>query len=169
MGIIDEQYAQANNLLKYLKDNNEISLASYAETNLTKNFLLQCTSLHEEELMNILKEFADKSPDKRLSEFVKRAILDMRFFRIFFTENNNINKFLSFFGEDFKVVFTANINDSDLLDKGVKSFIGLARLRELIHKNLATFSLDKTMDEVYKMHSETIVFIQHLKSKLLDQ
>lgn len=167
MGIIDDQYTQAKSLIKYLTDKNEISLLSYAEVNLTKNFLLQCTSLHEDELMGILRAFADKSADPKLSEFVKRSILDMRYFRIFFNENNNINKFLGFFGDEFKELFIAEINRNDSLDVGVKSFIGLAKLRELIHKNLATFSLDKTLDEVYQMHNETLVFILYLKQKLL--
>lgn len=167
MDIIEDQYTQAKALLKYLTDKEEISLLSYAELNLTKNFLLQCTSFHEDELMGILKSFADKSTDKRLSEFVKHSLLDMRYFRIFFTENNNINKFISFFGEDFKETFTKDINGNEALDKGVKSFIGLAKLRELIHKNLATFSLDKTIDEVYQMHNETMRFVQYLKETLL--
>ena len=168
MVLIDDNYNQAKSLMEYLTNNRELSMLSYIEPTLRKNFLLQCASFHEDEIMELLKEFATThGQTEELVNFVKRFLIERQYDRLIDFKNNNINQFISLFGDNFKVLFLRDISSIDSLSVGVSSFLELGRLRNLsIHGNLANFNLDLTIDDIYRKHNEAMVFIQHLKTKL---
>jgi hypothetical protein len=170
MDIIEAQYTQATSLLNYLREQGELSHFSFAETNLTKNFLLQCSSFHENTILSLLREFSEKnSLDNKLAEFIRNYVLDGRqYFKLIGVgKNNNLNKFLSLFGTEFKESFIEESTSNSLLDEGIKGFIEMFRLRGLIHKNLAIYSLENTLKDIYEIHRKAKYFIDYLRKKLL--
>ena len=166
---MDEQYKQAKDLFKYLTEKGEISMLAYVEPTITKNFLLQCASFHEAEVLEILKTFSElKSMDERLSTFVKNFLIERKFNRLFNDNQRNVNQFLGFFGEDFKQGCLENLRGDEVLKKGSEEFMELIKLRnQMIHRNLTTYNLEKTIDEVYALHNGATIFVQYLRKKLL--
>lgn len=171
MGLIDDQFSQAQKLKTYLIEKSEVSFLSYIEPNLAKIFLLQCASFHESEVLEILKIFSsEKSKSPKLSNFVTKFMVERQYDKLFMWEqsNKNVNKFLAFFGQDFKEECLTEIENNAVLEDGIKSFIEIGSLRNtLIHNNLANFTLNKTIEEIYEMHNKAIIFIQYIKNKLL--
>lgn len=169
MALIDDQYRQAKEIVKYFTDNKQISMLSFLEPTLTKNLLLQSASLLETEIMEVLKVFSNtKSSDDKLSNFVNNFLLERQFNRLFNENQRNVNQFLGFFGEDFKNKCIKDMDDNELLKNGAESFMELIKTRNyMIHKNLANYNLEKTIDEVYALHNSAVIFMQYLRTKLL--
>jgi len=169
--MIDTQYSQAHELFRYLTENSEISMLTYIEPVLKKNFLLQCASYHENEIMEILRTFAkNKSSDQKLAKFVRNFMIERQYERLFIWQQSNVNKFFSYFGAEFKDECKEDVDRNEVLSGGINCFIQIAESKNnLIHNNLVNFSFEMTIDEIYNCHNKAMIFIQYLKNKLLTE
>ena len=70
------------------------------------------------------------------------------------------------FGEEFKKYATKKIKNEEL-EESIKNFLelGLNRNR-LVHQNFASFSLEKTSEELYSSYQSAIKFIEWLPKSL---
>ena len=59
------------------------------------------------------------------------------------------------------------LNSDEQLALSISSFLELGRIRnQLVHQNFAIFPLDKTVNEIYQLYNNALVFIEVFPVKL---
>lgn len=167
--IVDSIYNDFKGLLQYLKQNQQVSMISDADNNFKKVLLLSAASYFEQQITDIIIKFVKiKSNDnKEIYSFIKITGIDRKYFTYFSWERKNANQFFALFGEDFKQEIINQINSESKLEDSIKSFLEIGRLRnELVHQNFASYSLDKTAEEIYSIYKQSLPFIELLSIKL---
>jgi hypothetical protein len=78
-------------------------------------------------------------------------------------EGNNANKFFSLFGSEFKLAMNKNIKESTTLGSAVRAFLEVGNERnKLVHQDYATFAMEKTLDEIYQLYRDALLFVERL-------
>ncbi|EZH72360.1 hypothetical protein ATO12_23195 [Aquimarina atlantica] len=167
--IIDRIYTNNSDLIKYLDDAKEPSYRIEAELNFKKGLLLSIASLFENKITILLTNFITKktnSNDLVISFFNNKAI-KRQYHTLFSWDSANANSFFGLFGNNFKNKMKERVRTEEKLDRAIKSFLELGNLRnQLVHKNFAEFSIDKTAKEIYDKFYEAKYFISELRSEL---
>jgi hypothetical protein len=178
MTIVDHLYGEYTDIVAYLNDSNQPSLASDTNKYFKKIIVLSSASFFENEIQSILVDFVGASTDNnlRIINLLKKKAIGQNYHTFFaWGEKNDPNKpgknanvFFSIFGDDFKLEVQEEIKNNERLDKSVKSFLELGHLRNiLVHSNFAAYNLDnKTPEEIYLLHQESVLFIQYIRNKL---
>jgi len=82
-------------------------------------------------------------------------------------QSNGVNKFLSLFGPAFKAAVAAEIAADPGLTRSAKDFIEIGNLRnKIVHQNYATFVVDKSAAEIFKLFEGAVQFVGFLTGKL---
>lgn len=154
-------------LHKFLLDNGQVSASIDVNEHYRKILLLSCASYYETRVVDIIKRFvASKSTDKRISEFVSNKAIQRQYHTYFDWEKNNVNKFLSLFGSDFKDEVQAEIKLSENLADQIKAFMIIGSERnKMAHGNFLEYKLDKTFDELVDLQEKANLFIEYLERK----
>jgi len=163
--LIESRYTEYKELVQFLLETQQISLSSLADNNLKKNLILCTASYFENEITDTLtKYFHDNNKDTIcIKEFLINKGLKRQYHTLFDWEGKNANKFFSLFGQQFKL-YMENIvkNDKDL-DFSIKAFLELGNERNrLVHQNFAQFSIEKTLDEIYKLYQDSLIFVSNI-------
>jgi hypothetical protein len=178
MSIVDNLYSEYNEIIAFLSQSNQPSLVSDTSKYFKKVILLSSASYFEHEIQNILVQFVKISTNDnlRVINFLKKKAIGQNYHTFFaWGEKNdhskpgkNANVFFSMFGDDFKLVVQEEIKCNEELDKSIKSFLEIGHLRNiLVHSNFAAYNLDnKTPEEIYAMHNNSIMFIDYIKERL---
>lgn len=157
-GLLQRQAA----LTSFLREHNELSLALESEFAFKKLFVMSCGSFFEERIVNGLALFAS-SADSRLANFVKKKALERQFHTLFDWDAKNVNKFLSLFGDVFKTTTSQAIDSDAGARAGMQAFLELCRLRNVVaHSNLASISVEKTVDELQVLYRSAWSFVRDL-------
>lgn len=167
--IVDKNYNDFRELLQYLEQNQQVSMLSDADNNFKKVLLLSATSYFEYVITELLINFVKTKTNNNtyIFSFIKIKGIDRQYYTYFEWKDNNINKFFSLFGKDFKDDFKKKIEDDPRLDASIRAFIELGRLRnELVHENFASYPLNKTAEEIYNLYKESLLLIELLSEKL---
>lgn len=166
--IIDKIYKDNQELLNYLESQQEISLKIQFDTTFKKTLLLSVASYFEEEICKMIQQFVEQvsQNNQYVVSLVKKKAIERQYHTYFQWGCNNANSFFSLFGQDFKDTLTKEINNDETLKSSVKAFLELGETRnKLVHLNFASYPLDKTAEEIYRMYQDSLVFVNFLSKK----
>lgn len=166
--IIENMHNDNKGILQYLSENGEISYASLLDEKLKKMLLLSAASYFEKEITDTISKYVEKvtNQNETVTAFVQKKAISRQYHTYFNWDASNCNSFLGLFGQQFKEEVQKEIEIREL-EKSVKNFLELGKLRNLlVHSNAATFSIDKTSDEIFDLYKSAQVFINFIKEKL---
>jgi aspartyl-tRNA synthetase len=167
--IVDQLYAEFQNLVSYLNEQSEISFRVLADANFRKALLLAAASYFErrvcDEILSFVKETS--SNNEPVVELVKNKAISRQYHTFFNWESPNANTFFSMFGESFKTFMADEVKNNGNLAEAIRAFIEIGRERNrLVHQDFGTFSLEKTTEEIYQLYRTALPFVQSIPEKL---
>jgi len=150
----------------FLLERGQISLENNVEHHLRKVMLLSCASCYENEIQEMIKVFiSNNASDEKILSFVSNKAISRQYHTYFDWEKNNINKFLSLFGADFKDEIQKKIDDDAELKIAMKAFLTIGNERnKMVHNNFISYQLDKTFDEIIALNDQAEKFVTFLKT-----
>lgn len=166
--IVDRVYNENKDLLEYLVEKQEVSFQQDMDNKLKKILLVSAASFFETKVTELLIRFFGLKTDNsnEIVSFLKKKALDRQYHSLFDWDKNNINKFLGWFGEDFKKQAMEEIKEQEL-EFAARAFMRLGDLRnQLVHKNMATFFIEQTNEEIYDLYKQALRLIDYLERKL---
>lgn len=166
---VDRLYGDATALIELLSEQSEVSLQVAVSDNLRKSLLLAAASHFEARVCDALIQFVkDRAPGSALvANFVMNRAINFQYHSLFAWDGNNANRFFSLFGPQFKVAIADHISDSEELREAIRAFLEIGNDRNrLVHGDFATFSMDKTVDEIYAKYKLALPFVDQLPNLL---
>ena len=165
---IDRQYADSQELCKYLMSEQEVSFANYVSDVYTKVLLLSAASYFESRISKILIEYAKKvsGSDKRIANLVEAKVVERQYHTLFNWKDRNTNSFWKLFGEDTKLSVREKIDKEDggELREAELSFLFIGNQRNmLVHENFAEFNFNHTAEEIYGEYEKACKFISFIE------
>lgn len=168
--IVDKSYKDFLELISYLEEKNEVSLKNEADNNFKKVLMLTAASFFETVITDKIKDFVDKksNSNKSIISFTSKKAIERQYHTYFDWDKKNVNSFLGLFGEEFKEDFSKIIGEDEDLEKGIKNFLEIGRVRnELVHKNFGIYTIDVNAKDVYEKYKSAIYFIEIFQNKLI--
>jgi RiboL-PSP-HEPN len=168
---IDRLYQEATAVIGLLQEGSEWSLQVAAADHFRKALLLAAASYFEDLICSSVIDFVREraSGSSLVESFVRNKAVARQYRTWFAWDANNANHFYALFGSQFRSAMTARINNSPDLQSSVKAFLELGNERnKLVHQNYATFSMEKTLDEIYALYRQASRFVQLLPAALRD-
>ena len=166
---VDRLYNESAAVIQALSSTSEVSLQVTAADHFRKALLLAAASNFEQRICNCVIEFVrERSGGSTLVEsFVRNKVIARQYHTWFKWDENNANQFFGYFGPNFKAAMIKNISASDALSSSVRSFLEVGNERnKLIHQDYATFPLEKTLDEIYRLYQDACHFVDYLPDVL---
>ncbi|REE67527.1 HEPN domain-containing protein [Pantoea ananatis] len=152
--IVDTLHSDFTTLLSYLNDNNEISFQSLVNDNFRKSLLLSSASYFENVLSECVYRFVVECTYERhiITFMVRRNVIERKYHTWFeWGKSNNANSFFSIFGEDFLSHAKIYVRGNEEIATAIKAFLDIGTDRNrLVHQNFASFTLEKTAEEIYQ-------------------
>jgi hypothetical protein len=167
--IIDTLYNDFTALIAYLDAHDEPSFRSMAEEHFKKSLLLATASYFENRIGEHITSFAATKTkgNALLSEFIKNKALARQFHTFFDWKESNANQFFGFFGKSFVKYMRLETLADEQLSNAIKSFMEIGRERNrMVHEDFGSFSMVKTLDEVYSLYKIALLFVDCLPEKL---
>ena len=168
---IDRLYSEAAAVLDVLRRTSEVSLEIAATDHFRKALLLASASYFEYRVSASVVEFVRLRSNGSLlvENFVRNKAVARQYHTWFQWDSANANQFYGLFGDGFRTTMIERIKGSDQLRASVGAFLELGRERNrLVHDNYATFTLEKTLDEIYQLYRSAMAFIEVLPDALRD-
>ena len=166
---VDRLHFEATAITSSLQRVAETSLQNAASDNFRKALLLAAASYFEHRICSLLFEFVEERSGGPflVASFVRNKAISRQYHTLFDWESANANKFFGLFGEEFRAAMSQKLQKSDALLESVKAFLEIGRDRNrLVHQDYATFPLDKTLDEIFKLYKQGLLFVDTLHSAL---
>ena len=133
-----------------------------------KALLLAAASYFEYEIYEVIKRFARTAScdNTRIVNLIDNKVLSRQYHTFFDWDNQQTNKFLSMFGDDFKKEVRERIKKEDLQDaEAAFMYIGRER-NKLVHGNYAEASITSTFDEIKDKYSAACLYVELIESML---
>lgn len=170
--LVTALYQDHIELLTYLRSNDQISFSNTIEGVLPKVLLLAAASHLEMEMQELIMDYFNEITDQRKPavSFVQRKAVSRQYHTYFQWDSGNANAFFALFGDDFKAAMNERIRKDVSFAQPVKDFVQLGSLRnQLVHQNYASFTLEKTADEIWDLYESACKFIELLPALLREQ
>jgi hypothetical protein len=98
-----------------------------------------------------------------IEEFVRNMAVARQYHAWFEWGGHNANKFFGLFGSEFRAMMAQRVKDSEALGVAVKAFLEVGNERNrLVHQDYATFSLEKTLEEIFALYQDACIFVETL-------
>lgn len=165
---IDRLYTEAVATLLVLEKNSEWSLQVAAADHFRKALLLASASYFEDHVCSSVVTFVrEQSKTILIENFVRNKAVERQYHTWFAWDRKNANQFFGLFGKDFRAMMEDRVRREPELQLAVVAFLELGNERNLlVHENYATFSMEKTLDEVYSLYQRALPFITTIPSAL---
>ncbi|WP_434130403.1 HEPN domain-containing protein [Methylocaldum sp. GT1BB] len=147
----------------------EPSLAVAAGDSFRKALILAAASYFEHRVSSCVLEFVDERANGSglVVAFVKNKAVSRQYHTWFKWDDTNANQFFGLFGSDFKQKMVDRIKESEELKRSVRAFLEVGNERnKLVHQDFASFSLEKTLEEIYELYSLALLFVEGLSTFL---
>lgn len=143
----------------------EVSIRSRADASFAKTLLLAAASYFETRMTEaVIDVFRTETNQEALVDFVRRTAVSRRYHDWFDWTARNANKFIGAFGSDFKEYIDEWARSHQ---ESIRSFLEIGSSRnELVHENFAVFSLSKTVDDIFDLYQEALVFVDGFPQEL---
>lgn len=162
MSAVDNIYRDFQDVAEILRQKDEFSLQISIENNLQKTLLLSAASYFEHNLTKEVEDFVSKmsSGNSMIVSLVRAKAISRQYHTWFDWNSNNANNFFSLFGQKFKEHMKKIIDADAKLDMSIKDFMEIGRYRNLlVHSNYASYSIDKTPNEIHMQYLSAQVFV----------
>jgi hypothetical protein len=157
---IDRIYKELGIAIKALQASGEISAQVVIEDHARKALLLSVASHFEHRITGSLRQLCMMAKNSLLTEFAVNKAVFRQYHALFQWKEKNLNSFFGLFGTEFKQRMMASVRADLHLDKAIKAFLELGNLRnQLVHQDYATFPLEKTSDEIYRLYQDALYFV----------
>jgi hypothetical protein len=161
--LVKEMYEASKEEITALSDRQELSSYLLTTQLLSKAILLVCASFYEHTVTDLVKKLvASHICHNGVAEWISRIAVEGQFYKWFdFRSAKNTNPFLRQFGSDFQNTVRDLLKHSTRLQNAEKDFLELCIKRnECVHRNFAAYTLDLTLDEIYKKHRSAMTYIR---------
>ncbi|NUN15668.1 MAG: hypothetical protein HUU55_18745 [Myxococcales bacterium] len=162
-------YLDYKQMVQLLEQSGEISLRISIDANYRKALLLAAASYFEQEITDIIVQFVNRTSRRNelLVNFVKRKALERQYHSLFAWKESNANHFWKFFGDDFDQQMKTKVKNDKSLSDAVEAFMEIGRERNrLVHENFASYTMEKTAEELHQLFEKALVFPQMLRNVL---
>jgi hypothetical protein len=161
--LISEIYDSCTVELQALNERKDLS--SYIDVSqlLGKSILLACASFYEYEVVRLVRGVLDNGNHPTgVRNWLCRVAVDGQFYKWFnFRGARNTNDFLAMLGPEFKDNMRRLLDAKDSRKKAERDFLDLCQRRnECVHHNYAAYSLDLTLQEIYKKHKSAMSYLR---------
>lgn len=165
---VDRVYEEATSVLRALGVA-EPSLAIAAADNFRKALVLAAASYFEHRVSSCVLEFVQERANgsSLVVSFVKNKAVSRQYHTWFKWDDTNANQFFGLFGSEFKQMMVDRVKTSDDLRDSIRAFLEVGNERnKLVHQDYASFALEKTMDEIYALYQQALIFVEGLGAHL---
>lgn len=165
---VDRLYKEALDVLQVLGDS-EPSLATVVNENFRKSLLLAAASYFEHRISSCVVEFVRDAVqgNELVVEIVRNKAVSRQYHTWFNWADKNANSFFGLFGAKFKEKMVAKVRSDEVLEKAIIAFLEVGNERnKLVHQDFASFSLEKTLQEIYATYKRASVFVDTLDRHL---
>jgi len=152
-----------------LIDKGEPSLSASVGRSLIKAVLLASASYFENEIIALVREYVgSRTICDKVQALVARKALSRQYHTFFdWDTGTNANTFFALFGDKFKEKFKSVVRNDPILESSIRDFLEIGRERNrLVHQNFASYSLEKTVDELISLHGRAKRFIESFRAEL---
>ncbi len=166
--LIDVMFEGSQELKGYLQSQDQISFLNDVDDQSRKALLLSAASYFEQKITELLNEHIRyvTTQNTLVISFVKNKAISRQYHTFFKWDDTNANQFWGLFGTDFKNEMKELLRRNTELDESVKAFLELGNERnKLVHGNFASFSLEKTSEEIYALYKKAVSFIDFLEKR----
>lgn len=149
----------------FLLEAGEITFAAELEATSPKVLLLAAASYFETAVVDCIVSYFDDilDGDEPRHAFVYLRGLKRQYHTLFKWDSRNVNTLWSQFGSEFKAYAVARVSADAVLQQAAIDFLELGALRNgLVHQNYASFTLDKTLDEIFALALSALMFVERL-------
>lgn len=164
--IVDVLYKECESFDTFFKDKNEISYQIAIDNHLRKGLLLAAASYFEVLITDCLINFFDETSNSNslVTSFLKNKALKRQYHTLFkWDDKKGYTSFFGFMGEKFKDYMSANMKINKHLADGLSAFMSLGAERNLlVHLNYGTYTVQKTIPEIYKLYNDALYFVNGL-------
>ena len=106
---------------------------------------------------------------KLVESFVRNRAIARQYHTWFRWDEKNANQFFGLFGDDFRARMGIRVKDSGDLQSSIRAFLEVGNERnKLVHQDYATFPMEKTLEEIYRLYQRALPFIECLPNALRD-
>ena len=161
---LDSYFGERVEIADLLARAGEPSLLNVYQTDLPKVLVLVVASRFESDVVSHIEEFfTATSKHETAPFFVKKKALTRQYHQLFDWDRNTATRFINFFGPACEKNFTAMSQEHEWLDKSVADFLLLGRTRnQLVHSDIASYSMTLTPDEVKDGYISATRFVQSI-------
>lgn len=165
---VDRLYDESTSVIRALGIS-EPSLAIASGDNFRKALVLAAASHFEHRVSSCVLEFVQERANgsRLVVAFVKNKAVSRQYHTWFKWEDTNANHFFGLFGNEFKQLMAERVKASDELKNSIRAFLEIGNERnKLVHQDFASFSLEKTLDEIYALYKQSLLFVEGLSAHL---
>lgn len=165
---VDRLYDESASVIRALGQT-EPSLVVAAGDIFRKTLVLAAASYFEHRVSSCVMEFIRERANGSglVVAFVKNKAVSRQYHTWFKWDETNANQFFGLFGSEFKEMMGERIKASEELKNSILAFLEVGNERnKLVHQDFATFSLEKTLEEIYELYRKSLPFVESLGSYL---
>lgn len=165
---VDRLYEESSSVIAAL-GRGEPSLAIAAGDNFRKALVLAAASYFEYRVSTCVLDFVQEQANGNdlVVGFVKNKAIARQYHTWFKWDEANANQFFGLFGSPFKQMMNDRIKASEELRASIRAFLEVGNERnKLVHQDFASFSLEKTLDEIYALYRQSLLFVDGLATHL---
>lgn len=165
---VDRLYDESASVIRALGQS-EPSLAVAAGDSFRKALVLAAASHFEHRISSCVLEFIRERANGSglVVAFVNNKTVSRQYHTWFKWDDTNANQFFGLFGSEFKQMMGERIRASEELKNSIRAFLEVGNERnKLVHQDFASFSLEKTLDEIYELYCHSLLFVESLGSHL---
>lgn len=166
---VDRLYGESSSVIESLRDIPEVSLQVAAADQFRKALLLAVASYFEHRVCTCILDFVrERAYGSVLVEsFVRNKAIARQYHTWFNWDDTNANQFFGLFGSEFKSAMNNRVKESEELRASIRAFLEIGNERNrLVHQDYATFTMEKTLDEIYRLYQVALQFVESLPSAL---
>ncbi|SDY72180.1 hypothetical protein SAMN05216215_103373 [Saccharopolyspora shandongensis] len=168
METLKRMYEEHIRVLDYLSTQRQISHHTILQATLPKVLLLAAASEFEERVCDSLRAYVrGHTSDPKILELVNNKAIERQYHTLFDWKARNANTFWKLFGAEFGEEMKKYCRENRELSGAIDAFLEIGRSRnEVVHNNYATYSFEKTIDDVYRLYGEANKFVDSLPGLL---
>jgi hypothetical protein len=166
---VDRIYGEYRGASEFLMRSGEISLGSALDASSRKALLLAAASYFESSLCRDVLAFCQdvSASNALLAALVQNKAIARQYHTWFAWDGNTASTFFSLFGTEFRSHMDRLLTSDSELRLAVKDFMEMGRDRNrLVHGDFATFTLEKTIDEIYAQYKSALRFVNCIAAEL---
>ena len=118
-------------------------------------------SYFEKQLADAVVKFVDETAGHpAVLALVRTKVVARQYHTWFNWEARNANVFFRLFGETFVRNMQKKVEEDAEVKEGILAFLEIGRERNrLVHEDYGSFSMEKTSEEIYRLHRSAMVFV----------